>query len=114
MAFAMKFNIYGRYDLEVIRKDGGWVVYRVDNGKRRPEDSLIVPSHVAAEDVELDAQSAKVGDLPRVVVRGQLLDAALGHGSLRRRVRLGVLPGHVLEQVDQSRGAGDVASAGGR
>lgn len=51
-AFSVKFNIYGRYDLEVVRTDGSWVVYRIDNGKRRPEHNLIVPTQVRAEDLE--------------------------------------------------------------
>ncbi len=47
----VKFDIYGRYRLEVIREAGSWVVYRVDNGKRRKESALVVPSSIRAGDL---------------------------------------------------------------
>ncbi len=47
----MKFDIYGRYRLEVIREGGSWVVYRLDNGKRRKESNLVVPSSTRAADI---------------------------------------------------------------
>ena len=30
----MRFDAYGRYRLEVVRKDGSWVVYHLGEGKR--------------------------------------------------------------------------------
>ena len=47
----MKFDIYGRYRIEVIRKAGSWVVYRSDNGKRRPEFGIVIPSSMSAEEI---------------------------------------------------------------
>ena len=46
----MKFDIYGRYRPEVIRRDESWVVYRVDNGKRRKEFDMVMPSSMRAEE----------------------------------------------------------------
>ena len=47
----MKFDIFGRYRLEVIRKDESWVVYRVDNGKRRTEFDIVIPSSMRAVEI---------------------------------------------------------------
>ncbi len=47
----MRFSVYGRYELEVVREAGAWVVYRSEDGKRRPAGDLIVPAHLNAEDV---------------------------------------------------------------
>ena len=49
----MRFDIYGRYQLEVVRQDNAWTVYRTDGGKRRPETDLVIPSSVAAADVPM-------------------------------------------------------------
>ncbi len=47
----MKFDIYGRYRLEVIRRHESWVVNRVDNGKRRKEFDIVIPSSMRAEEI---------------------------------------------------------------
>lgn len=48
---SMKFDIYGRYLLEVIREDESWVVYRVDNGMRRTEFDIVIPSSIRAGEI---------------------------------------------------------------
>ncbi|HEX9790034.1 MAG TPA: hypothetical protein VGA60_05185 [Kiloniellales bacterium] len=49
----MRFNIYGRYQLEVVRQDNAWIVYRTGDGKRRREMGLVIPSSVMAADVPM-------------------------------------------------------------
>ncbi len=39
----MKFNIYNRFVLEIIRKDRRWIAFRIGEGIKVPEDNLIVP-----------------------------------------------------------------------
>ena len=48
----MRFDIYGRFQLEVVRNGDTWVAYRLDNGKRRRISDFIVPSGLPPEDVE--------------------------------------------------------------
>ncbi|MHA1600577.1 MAG: DUF7661 family protein [Alphaproteobacteria bacterium] len=47
----MRFDIYGRYTLDIVRKEEAWVVYRISDGKRRVELGLVVPSSILAADV---------------------------------------------------------------
>ena len=47
----MRFDVYGRYRVEVIRKDGSWIVYRLGDGKRRIVPDLVIPSSIQPQDV---------------------------------------------------------------
>jgi hypothetical protein len=47
----MKFNIYGRFQVEVRREHDEWVVYRAEPGKRSRLNDVIVPSQLDAEDI---------------------------------------------------------------
>lgn len=47
----MRFDIYGRYELEIIRKDDRWVIYRTDAGKRRSEGDLVIPASFGADEI---------------------------------------------------------------
>ncbi len=40
----MRFDIYGRYTLEVERQDDGWAVYRPDRGGHRRVFDFVIPS----------------------------------------------------------------------
>lgn len=46
-----RFDVFGRYVLDVQRVDGRWVAFRVGEGKRRPVN-LHVPSDL--DDAQLD------------------------------------------------------------
>src|SRR5690242_15463294 len=48
---AMKFDVYGRFQLEVVREGGEWVVYELGLGKRVRSSGLIIPSSIAADEV---------------------------------------------------------------
>lgn len=47
----MKFDIYGRFRVDVQRKDGAWLVYRSDQGKRRVMDDVVVPSDLTVDEL---------------------------------------------------------------
>ncbi len=42
----MRFDIYGRFRLEVVREQGRWVAYRLGTGTRRPEPDLVIPENL--------------------------------------------------------------------
>ena len=47
----MRFDIYGRYTLDVERQDDGWAIYRLDRGGRRRIYDLAIPGHLAEADI---------------------------------------------------------------
>ena len=44
----MRFNIYQRFVVEIIRKDGRWVAFRMGEGSKVPVDDLVVPQDFEA------------------------------------------------------------------
>lgn len=42
----MRFSVYGRYELDVERRDGQWAVYRRGLGTRREERGIFVPANL--------------------------------------------------------------------
>ena len=46
----LRFNIYGRFKLEVRRENDTWVAYRADLGKRSRVDDLAIPATLPAEE----------------------------------------------------------------
>lgn len=66
----MRFDIYGSYQLEVIRQDDAWAVYRTADGKRRRDFGLVIPSSLSAADVptyldDILHESARPGTMIR-------------------------------------------------
>lgn len=47
----MKFDIYGRFRVEVRREAGAWAVYRSGNGMRVALEEFVIPSDVAELDL---------------------------------------------------------------
>jgi len=47
----MKFDVYGRFQLEVVRENDSWVVYRLAPGKRIRSNDFIIPSEVKPHEV---------------------------------------------------------------
>jgi hypothetical protein len=47
----MKFGIYGRFQLEVRRKNDAWVAYRLDPGKRARMNDLVIPATLTADEI---------------------------------------------------------------
>jgi len=47
----MRFNIYGRFQVEVRREDGAWIAYRAESGKRSKLNDVILPADLAAHEI---------------------------------------------------------------
>ena len=47
----MKFNVYGRFKLEVVQEGESWVAYRLELGKRRRENTLVFPPGMEASEI---------------------------------------------------------------
>lgn len=47
----MKFDIYGRFQVEVERNDGRWVAYRLALGKRSKIDDFVIPDDLSAQEI---------------------------------------------------------------
>jgi hypothetical protein len=49
----MKFDIYGRFQVEVRRENEAWIVYRAELGKRTRLHDVIVPPDLAAQEIAI-------------------------------------------------------------
>lgn len=47
----MRFDIYGRFVVEVIREDDCWIAYRVGEGIRRRAPDLVIPSDIDSSEL---------------------------------------------------------------
>lgn len=47
----MKFDIYNRFIIEIIRKDGRWLAFRLGEGSKIPEANLIVPQDLGESEL---------------------------------------------------------------
>ena len=47
----MRFNIYGRFQVDVRREHDAWAVYRAESGTRVPVDDVVIPPDVPADDL---------------------------------------------------------------
>ena len=47
----MKFDVYGRFQLEVVRENDEWAVYKLGLGKRVRTNDFIIPSAVLPSEV---------------------------------------------------------------
>ncbi len=47
----MRFNIYGRFHLEVRREQGRWMAYRLTSGTRVPEEELVIPAELGEHEL---------------------------------------------------------------
>lgn len=46
-----RFNVYGRYEIDVERQGERWVAYRRGEGKRQEDPSISIPSHITEDDL---------------------------------------------------------------
>lgn len=51
MGVTMRFDIYGRFQVEVRRENDAWVVFRAELGKRARLHDVVIPSDLEADDV---------------------------------------------------------------
>jgi hypothetical protein len=49
----MRFNIYGRFQVEVRRESDAWIAYRAENGKRARLNDVVIPSDLNANDIAI-------------------------------------------------------------
>jgi GNAT superfamily N-acetyltransferase len=49
----MKFNIYGRFQVDVQRVGGAWEVYRLDFGKRVPMEEIVIPPTLEEDEIAI-------------------------------------------------------------
>lgn len=47
----MRFNIYGRFQVDVRRENESWIVYRSELGKRTRLNDVAIPPNLVAEDL---------------------------------------------------------------
>ena len=44
----MRFDVYGRFELEVVREELSWAVYRRHEGRRQPMPDIVIPPSLGA------------------------------------------------------------------
>lgn len=49
----MKFDVYGRFRLEVQRENDAWAVYRIELGRRVKANDLIIPNGLEASEIAI-------------------------------------------------------------
>lgn len=49
----MRFDIYGRFQIEVRQESDRWAVYRLEYGKRAPIHDVIIPATMAADEIAI-------------------------------------------------------------
>lgn len=47
----MIYDIYKRFELEIVRVDGRWVVYRLGNGMRRADWTIVIPHELSEQEL---------------------------------------------------------------
>lgn len=47
----MRFDIYGRFQLEVLRENEAWVVYQLGLGSRSRDNDIVIPSSLEANEL---------------------------------------------------------------
>jgi len=47
----MRFDIYRRFQVEIVRAGDAWTAYRPGAGTRMPLDELVIPAHLAPADL---------------------------------------------------------------
>ena len=68
----MKFDVYGRFTLEVLRENDAWVAYNLGLGARTREDEIVIPSSLGAEEIaeyldDLFHELASIGQTVRLL-----------------------------------------------
>jgi hypothetical protein len=68
----MKFNIYGRFQVDVRRESDSWVAYRSELGKRTLLNDVVIPSNLTAQELatyldDIFHEFAKLGESVEVI-----------------------------------------------
>jgi hypothetical protein len=69
----MKFDVYSRFQLDVVLENGSWKVYRMEPGKRIAINDFVIPSWIAVDELAqyLDDICHEVGAPGQMVRRLQ-------------------------------------------
>jgi hypothetical protein len=51
MEVKMRFDIYGRFQVEVRRENEAWVAYRAESGKRATLHDVVIPSDLEGDEI---------------------------------------------------------------
>ena len=68
----MRFDVYGRYELDVIRDGSKWKVLRLGDGKRVLLDDVVIPAEIDEDEIatyldDLFHELARPGQIVRRV-----------------------------------------------
>ena len=68
----MRVDVYGRFQLEIVRENDRWVAYRLEPGKRIKLAELVIPGDLDSDAVaeyldDLYHEMSKPGDCVRVL-----------------------------------------------
>ena len=47
----MRLDVYGRFQLEVLRENNAWIAYRVGVGTRSRDNGVVIPDSLAPEEI---------------------------------------------------------------
>ncbi len=66
----MRFDVYRRYQLGVVREDERWIMYRLDYGKRRETSDFVIPASLRPDELatyldDMLHELARPGDIIR-------------------------------------------------
>ena len=51
MGVSVRFDVYGRFELEVVKEKGVWIAYRIALGTRVRENALVFPEVIEASEL---------------------------------------------------------------
>ena len=49
----MRFDIFGRYEIDILRDGAAWKAFRIGEGKRVPLNSVVIPAEAKEEELQL-------------------------------------------------------------
>ena len=68
----MRVDVYGRFQLEIVREGDRWAAFRLDPGKRTRLRELAIPAHLKAGEIaefldDLYHEASKPGQSVRIL-----------------------------------------------
>lgn len=68
----MRFNVYNRFQLDIVREGAAWVCYQGAAGKRVPAAGIVIPPELAADELaeyldDIYHELARPGDAVAII-----------------------------------------------
>jgi hypothetical protein len=68
----MRFDIYGHYELDVVREGASWRLFKLGPGTRTPLNSVIIPANIEENEIgiyldDLFHELARPGQVVRLI-----------------------------------------------